>query len=420
MQGRRAKNSVRWIISAAALIAIAWLGVWVLMRILRPVVVATEAVRGPVIQAFYSTGTIQPEREYPIKSNVAGTVTKVLVDKGDHVKKGDVLAVVSDPALEYEVHKAEAELQERLQRADAANSPVLREFDAKISASGELLDVAKREHQRITDLLAHNAGAQADLDTAIDRLKKIWAEVESLKAQRATKQIELERELQVAKAALSTAQWNRQQQTLASPLDGVVLDRPVSLGTRLAVNDRLMTVADITPEKLVMRAAVDEEDIVKVHPDQLVRLTLYAFGNEIFTGKVARIYDQADPERRTFEIDVRLAEKNERLSPGMTGELAFIMASKDSAVVVPSQAVQGGAVYVIRSDRVQKITPEVGLKSIERTEIRSGIAPGDRVVLTPAAALPDGQRVRVQYMDPVAAAQSNKPPPLVEPFKAFQ
>src|SRR5438046_704222 len=82
-------------------------------RWLRPSVNVTTAVRGEVVEAFYATGTISPEQEYPIKSHVAGIITKMNVDKGQVVKKDQVLAVVEDDALELKVKQAEADLQEK-------------------------------------------------------------------------------------------------------------------------------------------------------------------------------------------------------------------------------------------------------------------------------------------------------------------
>ena len=74
-------------------------GGYLILRFASPQVILTEAVEGPVVQAFYSTGTVQPEREFPIKSNVAGLITEIKVDKGDHVKAGQPLAVVSAPGV---------------------------------------------------------------------------------------------------------------------------------------------------------------------------------------------------------------------------------------------------------------------------------------------------------------------------------
>ncbi|MDQ3440286.1 MAG: efflux RND transporter periplasmic adaptor subunit, partial [Planctomycetota bacterium] len=341
MKQRRAQSTARWIVIVATVTVCLAAAAYVALRFVRPVVTVSEAVEAPVVQAFYSTGTVQPQREYPIKSNVAGIITDVRVDKGDRVKKGDPLAIVADPERRFVADKTRAELLERQKRAEPKTSPVLKEFEARISAAQDILEIAKREEKRVSELVARNAASQRDLDQALDRMNVAWADLESWRAQSAAKQLELDRELQVAQAAVATAEWNLEQQTLKAPIDGVVLDRPIALGTRLAINDQVMRIADVAPANLVMRAAVDEEDVTKVRLDQDVRMTLYAFAGKILRGTVTRIYDQADEARRTFEVDVRLAEPSDRLAPGMAGELAFIMDAKEKAIAVPAQAVQG-------------------------------------------------------------------------------
>src|SRR5438552_5857997 len=122
---------------------------------------------------------------------------------------------------------------------------MLSEYDARISAFSEILDIARREQKRLTDLLEKSSASQVDLDRAIERTKTFFADVEGLKAQKATKKIQLDKDLQMAEAALKIAQWNLDRQTITCPIDtAVVLDRPVTIGTRVAVNDHLMWVAD--------------------------------------------------------------------------------------------------------------------------------------------------------------------------------
>ena len=416
---RRAQITTRWILTAAVGVAVLVAAVLVVARFSSPLVVVSEAVEGPVVQAFYSTGTVQPDREFPVKANVAGTVTEMRVDKGVAVKKGQPLAVVSEPGLVFAQRQAQAELEEKQKRADEKTSPVLQEFDARIAAGATQFAIAQREVARLRQLIEKNAASQADIDAAEDRLETTRMLLESAKAQRGARQLELERELQVARSAVDTANWNLEQQTLKSPIDGVVLDRPLSVGTRVAINDNVMVVADIRPANLVMRAAVDEEDVTKVRLDQLVRMTLYSYEDRTFEGKVVRIYPQADPERRTFEIDVQIVDPDPRLQPGMTGELAFVMASKDRAVVVPSQAVQKNAVYAVADGRLKQLDVEIGLRGIERSEIRSGLRPGQRIVISTVGDLPDGQRVRTSFTDPTTAAGLNKPKQVNDSFKGF-
>ena len=404
---RRAQSTTRWIVTAAIAVVVVIAIVLAAIRFSSPLVVVSEAVEGPVVQAFYSTGTVQPEREFPIKANVAGTLTEVRVDKGDVVTKGQPVAVISEPGLVFAQRQAQAELEEKQKRADPKSSPVLQEFDARISAGTAQLEIAQRELARIKGLIEKNAASQTDLDTASDRVKTVWMLVESAKAQRGARQLELERELQVAKSALDTANWNLEQQTLKSPIDGVVLDRPLSVGTRVAINDA------------VMRAAVDEEDVTKVRVGQVVRMTLYSYEDRTFEGKVARIYPQADPERRTFEIDVAIVDPDARLAPGMTGELAFVMDAKERAVVVPSQAIQKNAVYTVDNGRLRKLDAEIGLRGIERSEVRTGLKPGQRIVISTIGDMQDGRRVRTTYTDPATAAGMNKPKQVNDNFKGF-
>src|SRR5690242_10655543 len=116
---RRFGHSKIRLLGLIALLAItATVAVAIALRVARPLVSVTEPVEGPVVQAFYATGTITPDREYPIKSNVAGIVVDVRADKGQRVRKGDVLAIVKNDELPLKLEQAKAELAEKRQRAD--------------------------------------------------------------------------------------------------------------------------------------------------------------------------------------------------------------------------------------------------------------------------------------------------------------
>src|SRR4051812_38891231 len=414
---RRAAAFLRSLLIIVILVAAAGVGSQVVYSFLRPKITVTHPVEAPVVQAFYATGTLMAEHEYAIKSNAPGYLSEVLVDKGDRITKGQPLAIVIEDSVLQKYAQAKAEREQKAKLADEKNSPVLHEFDARISAWSDILAIAQREQKRLTDLIEKNSATQFDLDRAVDRTKTVWSEIEQMKAQKATKQIDLQKDLEVAEAALKIAQWNLDRQTIRCPIEnGVVLDRPVSEGTRLAVNDHIMWVADVRPEKLIMRAAVDEEDKVYVKEGQVVRMTLYAYAGRTFEGKVKKVYDKADADRRTFEVDVEMIEKEPTFSAGMTGELAFVMAEKASAWVIPSQAMQSGEVWIVKNGALSKSQVKLGLKSIERVEVISGLTNKDEVVISPMDSPAEGQRVRTTFMDPTVAANLNKPK--VE--KAFQ
>jgi multidrug resistance efflux pump len=387
-------------------------GAVLLPRFMRTTVQVTKPVRGPVVQAFYATGTVQPQREYPIRAAVAGVLAEVKVDKGAAVKAGDVLAVIDDPERRFTLAKAEAELREKQQRCHPETSPVLREMDAKIASANALFDIAKREQERVERIGVGNGVTTVDVDRALDRVKTMSGEMESMKALRDTKRLELEREVAVAEAALREARQNVDLLTLRAPVDGVVLDRPTSQGTRVAINDVILRLADVTPEKLVMRAAVDEEDIAQVEVGQKVRMSLYAFAGRPFVGTVARIYDEADSNRRTFEVDVKITDPEKRLAPGMTGELAFIREEKAEATVLPASAARdkASAVLVVRNGVVERVTATFGLKSIERVELTSTLGPDELVIISPVGDEIVGRKVQTKLVDPAAAAGLDEGP----------
>ncbi|MCC7147214.1 MAG: efflux RND transporter periplasmic adaptor subunit [Phycisphaeraceae bacterium] len=400
---------IRWVVVAGLVGVVGLAGVFLYPRLAGTKVTITTVVHGPVVEAFYATGTLQPVREYPVASNVEGIVTEVLVDKGEAVEQGQKVAFVRVEEYQMRYRQAQADLDLRQSLADETTSPVLEEYDARLRAAKEQLDIVQRELERLTQLRQTGSASQSDFDRTTERVQNYRSEVESLKARRAKDLLGLQRDLAVARAGLDIALWNLDQQNIRSPIEGVVLDRPVSVGTRVKGNDPLLRLADVRPERLVMRAAVDEEDKTRLTVEQVVNTTLYAYPGLVFKGRVKQIYPQADPERRTFEVDVAIEPVDRSFSPGMTGELAFVVEAKEQALVVPAQAVQGGEVWLVRGGRVARLTPELGLRSVERIEILQGLTEGDQVVVGPASKLTDGQAVRTVFVDPQEAANMNRP-----------
>lgn len=403
------RQITRWLFTLVVVGGVAAGGWFAWQRFAVPQVTVTEVVTGPVVQAFYATGTLLPHREYPVKSNVEGTLIEVLVDKGDEVKQGQKVAKVYVEQYDLKRTEAEADLELKKQLADAERSPTVLEFDAKIAATQKQLEFAKRDFDRLSQVRVPGGRTATDLDNSEEAYKTTFDTLEALKSAKATRLLELQRDLKTAQVQLDIAQWNIDQQTITSPVDGVVLDWPVSTGTRVKVNDMLMTVADVRYDRLVMRTNVDEEDKVRVQLDQTVQMTLYSYPDRVFEGRVKRIYPKADPSRRTFEVDVQIDVPDAGFSAGMTGELAFIVDRKEEAVVVPSEAVQAGKVWTVREQELAQADVQLGLRSIQRTEVLSGLQPGDKVVVSPIGNMQTGQEVRVTHIDPAAAAGVNEP-----------
>jgi len=421
---RRARISIKLLLLmiAAALVGA---GAFLVMRTFAlPQVQVTHLTNGPVVQAFYATGSVVPEREYSVHSNVAGILfLEPGVDKGVAVKKNQLLARVMSDDLEKKLRQAQAELKEKQARADEVTSPVLLEYDKRAEAFTEILELAKRELKRLLTLSESGNAQPIEVERAQDRVKTTWSELEATKAQRGAKLLEVKKDLEVAQAACDIAKWNIEQQEIKSPVDGVILDWPVPNRTRLAINDPILLLADVRPEKLVMRAAVDEEDKNKLFIGQTVKMTLYSFSDDKFLGQVKTIYDKADAQRRTFEVDVEIVRPTTRpatqattqpdpyirFSPGMTGELAFVEKQKDSATLLPRQALQGEWFYIVKNGKIDRVQAQPGVKNVTRVEVLGGVEKESLVMLSPIGTLEMGQSVRTNFIDPREAADLNKP-----------
>jgi hypothetical protein len=168
-----------------------------------------------------------------------------------------------------------------------------------------------------------------------------------------------------------------------------------------------------------MRAAVDEEDKNKLYVGQTVKMTLYSFPDDKFLGRVKTIYDKADPQRRTFEVDVDIVrpsaapttqpERYGRFAPGMTGELAFVEKEKDVADILPRQALQGDWFYVVKNGRIERVPAQAGVRNVTRVEVLGGVDKDALVLLSPIGKMQTGEAVRTEFIDPRVAADVNKP-----------
>lgn len=296
--------------------------------------------RGPAVEAVYATGTVEPTVMVPLAPRSAGRLAAVQVDEGAHVRRGQVLARIESPDLDQTV-------QEMLAREQ----------------------LARAQHDRTRDLVAQKFVSSAELDRT-------------------------RTELQVAQAAARRAEAQRDYNQLLAPADGIVLRRDGEPGQFIAAGQAVLTLACCAP--LRVSAEVDEEDIPRVVVGQKVTLRTDALPGRLFDGEVADITPKGDPVSRSYRVRIRLADAPAvdagPLRTGMTMDANLIASRRENALLVPSRALKSGAVWVLQQGRVRQREVRKGVSGSERTEIISGLAEGEMVVLSPAESLRDGQR----------------------------
>jgi HlyD family secretion protein len=369
---------------------------------LKPVpVIATPVVRGKAVDAVYGTGTVEAKDRVQLKAKSSGSIAEIFVREGDRVKKGDLVARIDNPAVTFELKRGKVDLSAASAQAGAGapQVAVLRGQEKAIKAE---LDAAKLERERLEKL--GSAGTRAELDRARAREAQLEGTLAANQAQQRSLRIDLS-----ANAARQAAQVESLAARVAdtevrAPLDGVVLTKNVELGEVVAVNQVLFKVGDVAT--LLIEVNIDEADVGRLGEPEggkagsPVAVTFYAFPKQVFGGRVVELYPDANRERKSFLVKVRLDAPPPGLKSGMSAEVNVIVGEHDGALLAPSDAEQDGRVWLVRDGRVEHQQVEVGIRDLLRFEVLSGLEEGDQVVVQGQDKLTPGTRVTVTERKP--------------------
>jgi HlyD family secretion protein len=354
--------------------------------------VAPGAAQGPA-SILQASGYVTARRQATVSAQITGTVKEVLIEEGEHVKAGQVLARLEDSAYRAGVAQARAQLL-------AAQA-----LEAQYTAQ---LGQARRDTQRSQDLIERNLVSHQALEVAQTQQQALTAQLESQR-----KQIEL------AQAMLQGAQVQLDYCTVRAPFDGVIVAKsaqpgeiisPISAGggfTRTGVG----TVVDM--ESLEIEVDVNEAYINRVAAQQPAQALLDAYPDWTIPAHVIAIIPTADRNKATVKVRVALDQKDARILPDMGVRVSFLesetpanggqarAAPAPGTVLVPGSAIvngPGGAgqkvVYVIEGEKARSVAVRGG-QSFGELRAVSGIAAGTRVIRRPPSGIRDGARVSV-------------------------
>jgi len=356
--------------------------------------VPTVAVeRGTAVRAFYATGVVRPDYEYVVKSKAQGALVGLSIREGSHASKGQIIATVDDKTLKNEVERCTAEVAEA-EKLATDDSPQRHEILARLTEAQAQTKLAQENLQRTQTSFEHGAANFTDLDTA-RRAEVQWTNtVAALESQLGTWKISSQRSLDVARANLRKAQSNLADADVVAPIDGIVLERYVENQEVVGINQKLLLMA--APDDMLMKAAVDEEDITRCQTGQRVDMQLYAFqtrdGSDkpnVIHGKVIEILPSANPTNKTYEVKVKFDQPPEGLMVGMTGELNFIeeFSGEQQTLLVPSSAVLDHKVYrpikgiaSTLNGGYEAVPVKIGIRTLDQVEITEGLKEGDLIV----------------------------------------
>jgi RND family efflux transporter MFP subunit len=318
---------------------------------------------------------LRPMTQADIGSKTVGYLDEVLVDRGDIVKKGQVLAIVRPSDLHAQV---------------AAARGVLAQNEASVA-------LARSNHARAKALVPNGLMSQADLQTSA-------AAVASAEANSAA-----------AQANLQAVAVRLGETRLVSPIDGIVWQRKLDPGVLVGIFGASAVVSVVQVDNLRVFIPVNERFASKVTIGKDAYVELDAFPGKTFNGKVTRMAPAFDSATRTIDAEVQLSNADGVLRPGMYGRGAIVLEMHPHAPVVSVPAVQisnkASYVFVLAGDKVRRRAITLGVDGGDWLEVTSGLTEGEEVVTAGIDGLSDGATVRVSREVPPAPTVSVAPSP---------
>jgi HlyD family secretion protein len=352
--------------------------------------------RGNIARSVVATGKVQPKTKVEVKSKASGIVEKLLVDYGQFVRQGQVIAELDKEQLQAALREAKASLA----AAQAAHQSAQAAFERnKVEAEAPDLAFLKASAERARELnkqglVARIAVEEAERNYEVARNKQLIA----LRSVNVT-QAEVARaaaNVAQAEAVVERSEDNLRHSTITSPMNGLVLSRDVEVGA--AVSSILIlgsqatliaTLGDVS--EVYVLGKVDQSDIGKIHTGQQARITVESYPGQQFTGEVIKIspFGVEKDNVTTFEVRVSIDNPKGLLKANMSANAEVVLEEHQAVLTIPEGAIiyeanRSTAVEVpdaLARGGKRKVTVQLGLANGVRAEVLSGLALGAKVIL---------------------------------------
>jgi len=359
---------------------------------LRPAAVALVK-RGPLVNTVTLSGAFRPYQEVDVHAKVAGYIRSIFVDVGDHVKAGQVLAILEVPELNAQVMGAKADMQRSQDAIRRAQSEIER-AESEHSAYHAAYTRLKQASEARPGLVA-----EQELDDSFAKDKESEAQASS--ARSALAESQSQRASTQANLARLTAleAYSR----ITAPFSGVVTKRYADTGALIqagtASDTQSMPVVQLAEwSRMRLVVPVPESAVPQLHLGSTVQVHVSAL-NRDFEGRVARFADALNDETRTMHTEIDVENANGTLVEGMYAEARLVLAENKNALTAPVQAVErngsGASVLIVDSQgQIQERPVKLGTEGSDRVEVLSGLAENDRVVIGSRSQFRSGDKVK--------------------------
>jgi len=351
---------------------------------LMPVAEVVLVRRGTAISAVYGTIRIEPAFVVRVRAQNAGFIRLAETFSagrgaiGMNVEKGQLLATIADETTARQLKQARADLDAAVQRA------------ALPLPSSELLKAAEDNLQRLQRVVSSGNVPAVEFEKAKSEANRLRGAVEA-------ERIEQDRNLNSLEDATKKLEAQMKNSEVRAPIDGLLTNVQTIDGELVSDGNELFTVSS---RKNYVRGEVNEEDVGEVKPNMTAMVQLYAYRSRQFSAHVSSIQPAADPETQRYTIVLRLDQAPDNLMAGMTGEMNIITGKHENVLLVPTRSLLVDQALIVTHGVVQKRTVKVGFRTLDFSEIMSGLSLGDHVVVADQDRLRPGKAVRQRVIRP--------------------
>jgi len=342
--------------------------------------------QGALTPKIFGIGTVEARRSYLVGPTVASRVVRVLVDQGDSVRAGQLLAELDAVDLDERMAGA-ANAQERAASTTQASAALVREAKSRN-------ELAAASAKRYADLRQKNFVSQEAVDAKQHEANAARAALEAAESQLAAARKDQER-FGADRAGIVK---QRAQYRLHSPVDGLISARDAEPGSTVVAGQAVLRLID--PASLWIKARIDQGRSGGIAVGQAVSIVLRSRPGQALPGKVARIEVASDSVTEERIVNVAFDKLPADFSSGELAEVTIALAGVEKALYLPAAAirrVKGQAgVWRISDGKVSVVPVRTGVQTLDgQTQVLEGLAQGDAVVLHALQELRADEKVRV-------------------------
>jgi HlyD family secretion protein len=377
---------------------------------------AGQTAAGVVLNA---TGYIVAAHKIELAAKVIGKVKWIGVDKGDKVTEGQVIVRLEDDEYRAQLDQAKgnlANLEARLAELEHGSRPEeIAQALANLNSSKADLENARVSLERTRKLVSQTVMSQQNLDDAQARFDSAVAKRNSLEkayelVRIGPRQEEIDSmrgQVQQARGAVAFAETNLSNTVIRAAVTGTILERAVEIGefvTTSFVGDRgakgyVVSLADLND--LEVELDISQNDFAKLHMSQRGTVTTDAFPDRKYDGFIREVSPEANRQKATVQVKVKVTHPDDYLRPEMNASVAFLSDEKRAGatpsqpiVMIPSTAIRDSKVFVVLDGRAVTRPVKAGPSNSQGVRIEQGLIGGEDLIVNPPVGLKDGDRVR--------------------------